>query len=223
MSRPAGAASRLVGLQTPPSTYSRSPIATGANSHGTVHEASTASATVARGAPGCRTPRAGPAAGPRRRPAGARQSGRPSARPGTAGRPASGRGGGPRSSSDRITAPPGAATPRASGAKSRRRRARTDPARRAAASAATARPPARAAPTPTSSLVPTPTAGAATPATRWAATIAPAEVRRTTRSHAGPSRPRPRCLASTPIIQASPSTPPPPSTRHRVGNASGAA
>src|SRR5579864_5366242 len=52
VSRPAGAASRLVGLQTPPSTYSREPIRTGANSHGTVQDASTASATVAFGAPG---------------------------------------------------------------------------------------------------------------------------------------------------------------------------
>src|SRR2546423_15692514 len=51
VSRPAGAASRLVGLQTPPSTYSRPPIRTGANSPGPVHEASTASATVARGPP----------------------------------------------------------------------------------------------------------------------------------------------------------------------------
>ena len=50
--RPAGAASRFVGLQTPPSTYSRPPISTGANIHGTAHEASTASATCARGAPG---------------------------------------------------------------------------------------------------------------------------------------------------------------------------
>src|SRR5580693_6940106 len=52
VSRPAGAASRLVGLQTPPSTYSWPPIVTGANSHGTVHDAATASATVASGAPG---------------------------------------------------------------------------------------------------------------------------------------------------------------------------
>ena len=49
VSRPAGAASRLVALQTPPSTYSRPAIATGANSHGTLHEAATASAAVARG------------------------------------------------------------------------------------------------------------------------------------------------------------------------------
>ena len=52
MPRPAGAASRLVALQTPPSTYSRPPISTGANSHGTLHEAATASATVARRRPG---------------------------------------------------------------------------------------------------------------------------------------------------------------------------
>src|ERR1035441_6019115 len=37
--RPAGAASRLVGLHMPPSTYSRPLIATGANSHGTVQDA----------------------------------------------------------------------------------------------------------------------------------------------------------------------------------------
>ncbi len=52
VSRPAGAASRLVGLHTPPSTYSRPSIVTGANSHGTVQDAATASATVAFGAPG---------------------------------------------------------------------------------------------------------------------------------------------------------------------------
>src|ERR1700760_1356836 len=52
VSRPAGATSRLVGLHTPPSTYSRRPILTGANSHGTVQDASTASATLAGGAPG---------------------------------------------------------------------------------------------------------------------------------------------------------------------------
>src|ERR1700744_3705925 len=58
VSRPAGAASRLVGLHTPPSTYSPPPMLTGANSHGTGHEASTASATVAAGAPGLpKTPR----------------------------------------------------------------------------------------------------------------------------------------------------------------------
>ena len=50
--RPPGAASRLTGLQTPPSTYSRPAISTGANSHGTAHEASTASRTRACGAPG---------------------------------------------------------------------------------------------------------------------------------------------------------------------------
>src|SRR6201995_1452529 len=72
VSRPAGAASRLVGLQTPPSTYSRSPMRTGATSHGTVHEASTASATDAAGAPGLpnttRRPLARATAGNRRRP-----------------------------------------------------------------------------------------------------------------------------------------------------------
>src|SRR6185312_11026049 len=51
VSRPAGAASRLVGLHTPPSTYSQSPMRTGANNQGTVHEASTASPTLAAGAP----------------------------------------------------------------------------------------------------------------------------------------------------------------------------
>src|ERR1700758_1017380 len=37
VSRPAGAAWRLVGLHTPPSTYSRPPMLNGANSHGTLH------------------------------------------------------------------------------------------------------------------------------------------------------------------------------------------
>src|SRR5205823_5190781 len=50
--RPAGATSMLVPLHTPPSTYSRPSISTGANSHGTVHDAATASATVAAGARG---------------------------------------------------------------------------------------------------------------------------------------------------------------------------
>ena len=39
-------------LQTPPSTYSRPPISTGSNIQGTVHDAATAPATVAAGAPG---------------------------------------------------------------------------------------------------------------------------------------------------------------------------
>ena len=47
-----GAMSRLVGLHTPPSTYSRSPIRTGRKTPGTAHEAATASATPAAGAPG---------------------------------------------------------------------------------------------------------------------------------------------------------------------------
>ena len=42
-----GAASRLAALHAPPSTYSRPPIVTGRNTHGTAHEASTASATRA--------------------------------------------------------------------------------------------------------------------------------------------------------------------------------
>ena len=50
--RPTGATSRFVGLQTPPSTYSRPSISTGANSHGTVHDAVTASATLAARRPG---------------------------------------------------------------------------------------------------------------------------------------------------------------------------
>src|SRR4051812_6751207 len=50
--RPAGAASRFVGLHTPPSTYSRPAISTGANTHGMAHEASTACATWACGASG---------------------------------------------------------------------------------------------------------------------------------------------------------------------------
>src|SRR5215210_3529130 len=50
--RPTGVASRLVGLHTPPSTYSRPSIRTGAKIQGTEHEASTAWPTRARGAPG---------------------------------------------------------------------------------------------------------------------------------------------------------------------------
>ena len=52
MARPAGAMSRFVLLQTPPSTYSRPPIGTGAKIHGTEQDACTASATVAAGDPG---------------------------------------------------------------------------------------------------------------------------------------------------------------------------
>src|SRR4051812_41363184 len=50
--RPTGVASRLVGLQTPPSTYSRPPIRMGANTPGIEQEARTAWPTLARGAPG---------------------------------------------------------------------------------------------------------------------------------------------------------------------------
>src|SRR4051794_26054545 len=49
VSRPAGAVSRLVSDHTPPSTYSRPPMVTGAKIHGTAHDAATASPTVARG------------------------------------------------------------------------------------------------------------------------------------------------------------------------------
>ena len=45
----------------------------------------------------------------------------------------------------------------------------------------------------------------------------PPRCRRTIRSRAGRSRWRPRCPARTPIIQASPSTPPPPRTRMSGG------
>ncbi len=47
-----GAASRLAALHTPPSTYSRPPIVWGRKTHGTAQEASTASVTLASGAPG---------------------------------------------------------------------------------------------------------------------------------------------------------------------------
>src|SRR4051812_50049138 len=50
VSRPAGAASRLVRLHAPPSTYTRPPMVTGRNTHGTAHDASTASPTDAGGA-----------------------------------------------------------------------------------------------------------------------------------------------------------------------------
>src|SRR4051794_41699975 len=50
--RPAGAASRFVGLHTPPSTYSRPAIVTGSKRPGTAQDARTAWATVARGVPG---------------------------------------------------------------------------------------------------------------------------------------------------------------------------
>src|SRR3954454_11660529 len=50
--RATGVASRFVGLHTPPSTYSRSAIRTGANTPGIEHDASTAWLTRVRGAPG---------------------------------------------------------------------------------------------------------------------------------------------------------------------------
>ena len=50
--RDTGATSRLVTDQAPPSTYSRPPIRTGSNTAGIAHDACTASATLAFGAPG---------------------------------------------------------------------------------------------------------------------------------------------------------------------------
>ena len=91
---------------------------TGANSQGTVHEASTASATVAVGAPGLpnttRRPEPRSTAVTRRRPS------KRAAERSTWARnwlSVSGGRGRPRSSSARTRAPPGAAMPRASGAK----------------------------------------------------------------------------------------------------------
>src|SRR3954447_5021455 len=49
LSRPAGAASRLVSDHAPPSTYVLSPMRTGLKIHGTAHDAATACPTVARG------------------------------------------------------------------------------------------------------------------------------------------------------------------------------
>ena len=75
VSRPAGAASRLVGLHTPPSTYSRPPIVTGANSHGTRARRLHRLGDARRGArPGCRTRRGGRCGGRPRRRAGGRRS-----------------------------------------------------------------------------------------------------------------------------------------------------
>jgi hypothetical protein len=72
VARPAGAMSRFVLLQTPPSTYSRPPICTGAKIHGTEQDACTASATLAAGDPGApnttRRPLARSTATTRRRP-----------------------------------------------------------------------------------------------------------------------------------------------------------
>ena len=77
VARPAGAMSRFVLLQTPPSTYSRPPICTGAKIHGTEQDACTASATRRVGRAG-RAEDDAPAVarGRRRRRAGARRSAR---------------------------------------------------------------------------------------------------------------------------------------------------
>ena len=144
VSRPAGAASRFVGLHTPPSTYSRPPIVTGANSQGTVHEAATASGTPARGDPGLpnttRRPFRRSTAVTRRRPS-KRGPSRSMLRRRSA-RVWLGRGR-RRRSRPRATAPPGAASPSASGANVAAAASAQAPARRAAASPAAASPSAR--------------------------------------------------------------------------------
>ena len=72
VARPAGAMSRFVLLQTPPSTYSRPAICTGAKIQGTEQDACTASATLVAGEPGApnttRRPLARSTATTRRRP-----------------------------------------------------------------------------------------------------------------------------------------------------------
>ena len=220
---PAGATSRLVGLQTPPSTYSRPPIATGANSHGTVHDASTASATRGvRRARAAEHDAAAAAAVDGRRPAAGRRTARLEPLDARARRPASvsrrargGRREHRRAARARRRAPPSpsasganvaparhrpALRPRARPRESRRRRRPVRGPRRrseARASAPTVGGPARA----------------RWPATRCAATIDPAEVP-TKYSQSRRSKPVPSSIpASTPIIQASPRTPPPPRTR----------
>jgi len=180
VSRPAGAASRLVGLHTPPSTYSRPPIVTGANSQGTVHEAATASGTLARGDPGLpnttRRPLRRSTAATRNRPSkrGARRSMlRCRSRSVWLGR------GRRRSRTARATAPPGAASPRASGAKVAAAARPQAPARRAAASPAAANPSTGRAPLDgaiSSSASNEDGRRGDCPATRCAATIEPADV-----------------------------------------------
>ena len=76
VSRRAGAASRLVALHTPPSTYSRSPIRTRAKTQGIAHEAVTASATLRAARRARRRPRRAPTSCRRSTPAGARRSAR---------------------------------------------------------------------------------------------------------------------------------------------------
>ena len=220
MSRPAGAASRLVGLQTPPSTYSRPWISTGANNQGTVHDACTASATETLGARGLpKTTRR-----PLRRSTAVTRS-RPSNRaPERSIRPRrrlrSSRGVGIRCSiAARITAPPGAASPSASGANAAPAAIAHAPARLAAYIAAAASPstgsePASSANEPLSMFD---GRRGDWPAARCADTIAPAEVP-TKDSHSRRSKPVASSIpASTPIIHASPRTPPPPSTKTSGG------
>ena len=220
MSRPAGAASRLVGLQTPPSTYSRPWISTGANSHGTVHDACTASATETSGARGLpnttRRPLRRSTAVTRRRPS--KRAPERSIRLRRRLRSSWGVGI-RRSIAARITAPPGAATPSASGANAAPAAIANAPARLAAYSAADASPSTDSEPASSSSEPLSMLDGRRGdwPAARCADTIEPADVP-TKASHSRRSKPVASSIpASTPIIHASPRTPPPPSTKTSGG------
>ena len=217
VSRPAGAASRLVGLQTPPSTYSRPPISTGANSHG--HRArgldrlGDGRRRARRGLPNTtRRPVRRSTAATRRRPSKrapepldpARRRSRSSWR---AGQPAqqrrahhraAGRGEAERQRRERGA---GGHRPRA-GAPGRVQRRRGQ-----------ARRPARGRPRRRRARCSIDDGRRGDwPAARCAATIEPAEVP-TKYSHSRRSKPVASSIpASTPIIHASPRTPPPPST-----------
>ena len=219
VSRPAGAASRLVGLHTPPSTYSRPPIRPGANSQGTRarrrHRLGRRSPRGARAPNTTRRPLTG---GRRRRRAGGRRSGRPERVDAACAGPSSvswGRGR-RRSSAARSSAPPGAAEPE--GQRRERRAGGERPGAGAAGGADRGHVGQAArrgcAPASSSSV---PTAGG--PAR--ASCRPPGARRRSSRprcptkySQSRRSKPVASSIpASTPIIQASPSTPPPPSTR----------
>src|SRR3954471_5627999 len=208
--RATGVASRFVGLHTPPSTYSRSAIRTGANTPGIEHDASTAWLTRVRGAPGAtkmtRRPLRRSTAAIRRRPskrAPVSSTRRPS--PGIERRVR----GTARSAVARATAPAGVAEARASGASgvatarpTRPSAVETGP-RRPSSSAAAAQSRAARASAPESG---------GRPAARKAATIEPAEVP-TKYSHSRKSMPAVvPAPSSSPRIHASPSVPPTPST-----------
>src|SRR4051794_24242936 len=208
--RATGVASRFVGLHTPPSTYSRSAIRTGANTPGIEHDASTAWLTRVRGAPGApkmtRRPLRRSTAAIRRRPskrAPVSSTRRPS--PGIERRVR----GTARSAVARATAPAGVADARAIGARgvATARPTRPSPVatrpRRPSSSAAAAQSRAARASAPESG---------GRPAARKAATIEPAEVP-TKYSHSRKSMPAVApAPSSSPRIHASPSVPPTPST-----------